>query len=116
MIEGVVAFLLYLASHREQWILLLHRHFPYELARENDRCRIHLEAVYNTLIDLFEGGIRRGREDGSIRDLSPRKTALVLFSMVNGLIWLKFHDLYDSATLHQELLGACGKIVSVNET
>jgi AcrR family transcriptional regulator len=115
MIEGVIAFLLYLASHREQWILLLHRHFPYELARENGRCRTHLEATYNTLVDLFEEGIRRGRQDGSIREVAPRKTALVLFSMVNGLIWLKFHDLYDSATLHQEMLGACRKIVSLNE-
>jgi len=116
MIEGVIAFFLYLASHREQWILLLHRHFPYELARENDRCRHHLEAIYNTLIALFEEGIRRGQQDGSIREVSPRKTALVLFSMVNGLIWLKFHDLYDSSTLHQELLGACRNILSINET
>ena len=115
MIEGVIAFFLYLSSHREQWILLLHRHFPYELARENERCRYHLEAIYNTLIDLFEGGIRRGREDGSVQVESPRKTALILFSMVNGLVWLKFHDLYDAATLHQELMGACRKIVSGNE-
>lgn len=116
MIEGVIAFFLYLASHKEQWILLLHRHFPYELARENETCRYHLEAIYNTLIDLFEEGIRRGQQDGSIRELSPRKTALILFSLVNGLIWLKFHDLYDSATLHREMLDACRKVVSCDET
>jgi AcrR family transcriptional regulator len=111
MVEGVIAFFLYLASHREQWILLLHRHFPYELARENTRCRLQLEAIYNTLIDLFEEGIRRGQAEGSIRALSPRKTALILFSLVNGLTWLKFHDMYDVATLHKELLDACRKIV-----
>ncbi len=116
MIEGVVAFFLFLASHKEQWILLLHRHFPYELARENEKCRYHLEAIYNTLIDLFEGGIRLGQVDGSIRELPPRKTALVLFSLVNGLIWLKFHDLYDADTLNRELLSACRKIVSGDET
>ena len=112
MVEGVIAFLLYLASHKEQWILLLHRLFPYEFARTDASCRIHLESIFNTLIDLFEEGILRGQADGSIRELSPRKTALVLFSLVNGLIWLKFHDLYDSTTLHQELLSACQKIVS----
>jgi AcrR family transcriptional regulator len=116
IVEGVIAFFLYLSSHREQWILLLHRHFPYELARENETCRYHLEAIYNTLIDLFEEGIRRGQQDGTIGEASPRKTALILFSLVNGLIWLKFHDLYDVATLHKQLLGACRQILSGNET
>lgn len=116
IVEGVIAFFLYLSSHKEQWILLLHRHFPYELARENETCRYHLESIYNTLIDLFEDGIRRGQQDGTIRASSPRKTALILFSLVNGLIWLKFHDLYDAATLHKELLSASRKILSGNET
>lgn len=114
MVEAVIAFFLYLAGHREQWILLLHRHFPYELARENDRCRHQLEAIYNTLVDLFEEGIRRGQKEGSMQELSPRKTALVLFSLVNGLTWLKFHDLYDVASLHGELLDACWKIVLID--
>ncbi len=116
MLEGVVAFFLYLASHREQWILLLHRHFPYELARENTQCRHHLEAIYNSLMDLFEEGIRRGQAEGSMYSIAPRKTALILFSLVNGLTWLKFHDMYDIATLHQELLAACRNIVSVQNS
>jgi AcrR family transcriptional regulator len=115
MVDAVIAFYLYLASHREQWILLLHRHFPYELARENPRCRIQLEAIYNTLIDLFEEGIRRGQAEGTMRALSPRKTALVLFSLVNGLTWLKFHDLYDAASLHKDMLDACRRIVLVQD-
>ena len=112
MVESVIAFLLYLASQKEQWILLLHRLFPYEFARKDADCRDHLEAIFNTFIDLFEEGILRGQEDGSIQNLHPRKTSLVLFSMVNGLIWLKFHDLYDSTSLHKELLAACRKIIS----
>jgi AcrR family transcriptional regulator len=116
MLEGVIAFFLYLASHREQWILLLHRHFPYELARKNTRCRHHLEAIYNSLMDLFEEGIRRGRAEGSMQTTAPRKTALILFSLVNGLTWLKFHDLYNIATLHKELLTACRNIVTVQNS
>lgn len=112
MVEGIIAFLIYLANQNEQWLLLLHRLFPYEFARRDDGCRIQLEAIFNTLIDLFEGGIRRGQADGSIRELNPRKTALVLFSLVNGLIWLKFHDLYDSGTLHRELLISCQRILT----
>jgi len=114
MMEGVIGFFLFLAANKEQWFRLLQRHYPYEFARSNADCRKNLEAIYNTLVDLFEGAIRRGRTDGSIRRLSERKTALVLFSMVNGLIQLKFHDLYDPATLYETLLSACRKILSSN--
>ena len=112
MIEGVIGFFLYLAGKKEQWFRLLQRHYPYEFARSNSDGRGPLEAIYNTLVDLFEEAIRRGLEDGSIRDLPERKTALILFSMVNGLIWLKYHDLYEPATLYEELLSACKRILS----
>lgn len=112
MIEGVIGFFLYLAGKKEQWFRLLQRHYPYEFARSSEDCRGHLEAIYNALVDLFEEAIRLGRSDGSIRELPERKTALILFSMVNGLIWLKFHDLYEPGTLYQELLAACRRILT----
>ncbi|MCF8049783.1 MAG: TetR/AcrR family transcriptional regulator [Desulfobacterales bacterium] len=112
MIEGVIGFFLYLAGKKEQWFRLLQRHYPYEFARSSSDGRGHLEAIYNTLVDLFEEAIRRGLEDGSIRDLPERKTALILFSMVNGLIWLKYHDLYEPATLYEELLSNCKRMLS----
>lgn len=111
MVEEVVSFFLYLAGHWEQWFRLLQRHYPYELARVNEDCRGHLEAIYNSLVDLFEGAIVKGQSDGSIRPISPRQSALLLFSMVNGLVWLKFHDLYDTATLYNELLASCRRIL-----
>jgi AcrR family transcriptional regulator len=112
MMEKVVAFFLYLAGRHEEWFLLLQRHYPYELARENNACRSHLTTIYNTLLNLFEGAILRGQEDGSIAiQLSSHKTALILFSMINGLIWLNFNNLYDAATLYEELLGSCRKVL-----
>jgi AcrR family transcriptional regulator len=111
MMEQVISFFLYLAGHHEEWFLLLQRHHPYEVARENEECREHLATLYNTLLDLFEGAILKGREDGSIADLPPKKTALLIFSMVNGLIWLKFNDLYDAASLYQELLASCRRML-----
>lgn len=111
MMEAVIAFFLYLAGHREDWFLLLHRHYPYELARVNDQCRAYLESIYNTLLDLFEGAILRGIQDGSIKEMPSRKTALILFSLVNGLVWLKNHELYDVGSLYQELLASCRKIL-----
>jgi AcrR family transcriptional regulator len=111
MMEQVISFFLYLAGQHEEWFLLLQRHHPYEVARENEECREHLATLYNTLLDLFEGAILRGQEDGTIADVPPKKTALLIFSMVNGLIWLKFNDLYDAAALYQELLAACRRMI-----
>lgn len=111
MMEQVISFFLYLAGHRQEWFLLIQRHYPYELARVNDDCRHHLEAIYNTLVDFFEEAILCGIRDGSIADVQPRKMALILFSTVYGVIWLKFHDLYETATLYQELLVTCRKIL-----
>jgi AcrR family transcriptional regulator len=111
MVEGVIGFFLYLAGKKEQWFRLLQRHYPYEFARNNQDGRAYLEAIYNALVDLFEGAIRRGRQDGSIRELPARKTALILFSMVNGLVWFKFHDLYEPGTLYEELMASCRRML-----
>jgi len=114
MMEQVISFFLYLAGQHEEWFLLLHRHHPYEVARENEECREHLATLYNTLLDLFEGAILRGQEDGSIVDLPSKKTALLIFSMVNGVVWLKINDVYDAAALYQELLASCRRMLAPN--
>ncbi len=111
MMEKVISFFLFLAGQHEEWFLLLQRHHPYEVARKNEECRRHLATLYNTLLDLFEDAILRGRKDGSIADLPPKKTALLIFSMVNGLIWLKSNDLYDAGSLYQELLASCRRML-----
>lgn len=112
MVEEVMGFFFYMAAHHEEWFRLIQRHYPYELARINEECRGHLEAIFTTLIGMFETAIRRGQADGSIKTASSWKTALILFSMVNGLLCLKFHDLYDAGSLYGEFIASCGKLVA----
>jgi hypothetical protein len=114
MMENVISFFLYLAGRHGEWFLLLQRQHPYEVARENDTCREYLATLYNTLMDLFEGAILRGQEDGTISDVPAKKTALLIFSMVNGLIWMKYNDLYDAAALYSELLASCRRMLISN--
>lgn len=112
MTEGVISFYLYLAGQMEEWFLILHRHYPYELAMVNPVCREQLEAIYTCLLDIFEGAILRGQKDGSVNsNLPSRKTALVIFAMVNGLVWFKLHNLYEAGTLYDELIASCQKIL-----
>jgi AcrR family transcriptional regulator len=110
-VENIILFYLYLAGKQENWFYLLHRHYPYELAAENDTCRKLLEEIYNCLVEIFESAILAGMEDGSIGDVTPRKTALIIFSMVNGLIWFKIHNLYDAGSLYMELISSCRRML-----
>ena len=111
MIEDVVSFYLYLAGKMEDQFLLLHRHFPYELAVKNSSCQEHLAAIYDCLVDIFEAAIKTGIQDGSMEQVSARKTALVIFSMVDGIARFKTYNLYDANSLFNEILWSCRKML-----
>ncbi len=111
MMEGVIFFYLYLAGTMEDHFLLLHRHYPYKLAEVNPVCRGHLEAIYNCLADIFEQAILTGQKDGSVGDVNPRKTALIIFSMIDGIARFKTYNLYDAGALYNEILAACRRML-----
>lgn len=102
--EEVVAFYLLLAGRMEYQFLLLHRHFLYQFAESRPEFREHLEAIYNCLVYLFEQAIEKGVEDGTIGGVSPRKSALIIFTMVDGLVRFKNFNLYDAGALFNDLI------------
>ncbi len=107
MVEGAVSLYLQLAGSMEDRFLILHRHFPYQLAETNPVCREYLEAIYNCLLDIFERGVVLGRTDGSVKASSPRNTAMIVFAMVDGVARLNTYNLYDAGSLYQDLIAAC---------
>ncbi|WP_319468010.1 TetR/AcrR family transcriptional regulator [uncultured Pseudodesulfovibrio sp.] len=112
MTEEVVSFYLYLAGLMEDRFLLLHRHFLYRFSVENAEFRDNLEAIYNCLVEIFEQAIMAGQEDGSIStDIHPRKSALILFTMVDGLVRFKNYNLYDAGALFNELIQGCRRML-----
>jgi len=111
MMEGVISFFFGLAGSMEGRFLLLHRHDAYELAEVNPICRGLLEDIYSCLVDIFEQAILRGQKDGSIGDMPARKTALIIFAMVDGLVRLKTYNLYDAGALYNELVEACRRML-----
>jgi AcrR family transcriptional regulator len=112
VMEEVVGFYLYLAGKLEDRFLLLHRHDAYEIARVNTVCREYLESIYDCLVDIFEQAIKTGQKDGSIADLPARKTALIIFTMVDGLVRFRTYDLYDPAALYDDLIASIRKILT----
>ncbi|MDX9788053.1 MAG: TetR/AcrR family transcriptional regulator [Desulfobacterales bacterium] len=112
MMEGVIGFYLYQAGIHEFRFRLLHRHHPYDLAQVNPVCRQMLEEIYNCLTDIFERAIVIGKQDGSIVDSANRKTALIIFSMVDGVVRLNTYNLYHAATLINELIAATRRMLT----
>ncbi len=111
MAEDMAGFYLHLAMTMEARFLLLHRHDAYELARTNTECREHLEAIYNCLVDMFENAVRRGQEDGSIHSAPARNTAMILLTMVDGLVRFNTYHLYDAGVLYKDLIDSCRKVL-----
>jgi AcrR family transcriptional regulator len=111
MAEGAISFFLQLSARLEDRFLLLHRHDLYEIAEVNSECRSHLEAIYDCFLDIFESAVVKGQEDGSIGEMTPRKAALLLFSMVDGLVRLNTYKLYDAGALYRELMELSRKML-----
>lgn len=111
MIGDAVSCYLYLAGKMEYQFLLLHRHFPYELAEKNAACRKYLEAIYDGLVDIFEAAIQKGVKDGSMEQVPARKTALVFFSMLDGIARFKTYNLYDVNSLFDEISRSCRRML-----
>ena len=95
----------------EDQFLLLHRHDAYELAQGNTICRQNLADIYNSILDIFEKAVLLGQEDGSIEDMPARKTALIIFAMVDGLVRFNTYELYDASVLYNELIASCRRIL-----
>jgi AcrR family transcriptional regulator len=112
MVEGTIFYYLYLAGMKEDRFHLLHHRYPYELAAVNPVCRKLLETIYNCVVDIFERAILLGQKDGSIGEVSSRKMALILFSMVDGLVRFKTYNLYDPGGLYNDLISACRKMLA----
>ncbi len=114
MALGAVSFYLYLAGIMETEMLLLHRHFPFELAQTNPVCRENLEDIYNSLADIFERAVARGQADGSIDTaLEARKAGLILFTLADGLVRFKTYNLYDAGALYNTLMDSCRRLLTV---
>lgn len=109
--EQAVSFHLYVAGKLEDQFLLLHNNYIYQLAKSNDTCRSYLQEIYDCLVDIFERAILLGQRDGTIGDAPARKTAMLIFTMVDGLVRFDNLNLYRAAALQAELVAATRRML-----
>lgn len=115
-LEEAAGFFFQLATEREELFLLLHRTDAYELARVNEQCRKELEAIFDCLVGLFEGALVEGQDDGSIKVASTHTMALLIFTMVDGLVRLRDCSLYEPGAVFPDLMKACRKLVASTDS
>jgi len=111
-IESLLALYLDLTEHMREEFLILHRHFPYEKAVANSLCREHLASIYNCVLDHLEAALARGREDGTITAGPGNNTAMILFSLVDGISRFNTLGIYDTSTLYTDLMIMCRKMLT----
>jgi len=112
MTKGAVSFYLRLAGDRENTFLLLHRHYPYDLAEANPVCRKHLQSIHICLVNIFETAILKGQSDGSIVSVPATKVALLIYSLVDGIVRLNTYKLYQAASLYDELFNTIERMLT----
>ena len=111
-LEEAAGFFLQLATERDELFLLLHRTDAYELARVNEQGRKELEAIFDCLVGVFEGALVEGQGDGSIDVPATHTMALLIFTMVDGLVRLRDCSLYEPGAVFPDLMNACRKLVA----
>lgn len=112
MVEEVISFYLSMVGKMEARFMLLHRHHAYELAHSNPICHEYLEAIYNCLIDIFEEAITTGQKEGAmIREAPTRRIAMIIFTMVDGLVRFNTYNIYDAGVLYDDLVRCCRTIL-----
>jgi hypothetical protein len=114
MVEGIATRYLHMAEAMEEQFLLVHRHYPRELATINTLCGEHFEAFYSALLNIFERAIERGQQDGSILMVPVRKNAMILLSTVDGIVRFKTLKLWDANQLVDELIRIIRKMLETD--
>ncbi len=111
MLESCVYFYLYLVGTMEEMFLILHRYDAYELAQANQVFRTSFTEIYNFILDVFEKAILKGQADQSMSVDSTGKAAFIIFTMVDGIARLRTFNLYDAASLYEQLQQSCRRIL-----
>lgn len=116
LVEGILQFYLHLSGELKDQFLLLHRHYPYQMAKTNVICRTCLESIYTCLLQIFENAITKGIQDGSIKSRSAEHSAMIIYAMVDGIARLNTYQIYHAASLYQDIITSCRQMLTVKPT
>ncbi len=106
-VENIIMTLFRLADEMPVDFILLSQSYAHQLATVNPTAREHLESLYQALLGSIAGGIERGAADGSIAPGQTDSRALVILTMVTGLIRMRSMGLWPSTRTVLEARDFC---------
>ena len=111
-VVALLSFYLHLTEQMPEAFLILHRHFPYEKAEANSLCREYLASIYSCVLDHLEAALVKGSEDGTITAAPSSNTAMILFSLVDGISRFNTMRIYNTGALYTDLVQMCRKMLT----
>ena len=105
-IERVLRFSQEFRKERFESIVVAFRETGSEERRDPDLYG-HFRGLLEKIIEVKEKCILRGIEDGSIQDVPPRETALIVYSLLSGILFLDTQGLWRFPDLDTEVLAFC---------
>jgi len=111
-VEALLSFYLDLTLQMQEAFLILHRHFPYETAESNSVCRECLESIYTCVLDHLETALESGTVDGTITAPPGSNTAMILFSLVDGISRFNTFRIYNAGALYPDLMQMCRNMLT----
>ncbi len=114
LLSETIAAYLSLATEQRERFLILQRPHAYEQALVDPGCSQQLSELYDTIIRVFERAIELGVSDGSMRPVDVHKAALIVFSLLEGLLRLETNNVYAPAALYEEALEMCRRMLAAD--
>ena len=106
-LEELVGFHFLFSEQRAEDLMVVIRDFPFTIMKEGSPFREVANTYFFKVVDLIRECIEQGQADGSIRHISPEKTALILEGMLYGLSRLKLLGPLELPDLSSEVVDLC---------
>jgi AcrR family transcriptional regulator len=106
-IESVITFHFRFSEERSREFLVIIRDFPFSLMEPGMPAREMIASRSARTLDIMSKCIERGQRDGSIRELSPEKTASIIRGMLNGISRLQMLGPLPMPELASDVLNFC---------
>lgn len=86
------------------------------LKNDDEQLHEHFSSLMLNIIDVKRDCIRKGLADGSIRDVSPEVTALLLHILIKGIHHTQAHGLVEMPDLSADVVEFCRRSLSAPDS
>ncbi len=107
LLGASIGLFLLMSETNPREVKLLFLEHSHMLASSNPACSRHLEATYDAFVQAFAEAITLGVQDGSIRPVQPERQAMLILSMLSGVVRFRTFGLWSSNRSYSDARELC---------